>query len=140
LGYVNDIGQAYGARGNGLSFGWYADNTANARDRDVYSSPDERYDTFIHMQKPSDPNAFWEIAVPPGTYSVHLAAGDPSAIDSVFAIDAEGILALSGTPTTTNHWLENTVTVTVTDGRLTISNAPGAKNNKIDYIDITQIG
>jgi hypothetical protein len=140
LGYVNDIGRAYGARGNGLSFGWNADNTVNARDRDVSSSPDERYDSFIHMQKPSDPNAFWEIAVPTGTYSVHLAAGDPSNIDSVFAIDTEGILALNGTPTTTNHWLENTVTVTVTDGRLTIRNAPGSKNNKIDYIDITQIG
>jgi Legume lectin domain len=140
LGYVNDIGRAYGARGNGLNFGWNADNTANARDRDISSSPDERYDSFIHMQKPSDPNAFWEIAVSTGTYSLHLAAGDPSAIDSVFAIAAEGILALSGTPTTANHWLENTVTVTVTDGRLTISNAPGAKNNKIDFIDITQIG
>jgi fibronectin type 3 domain-containing protein len=140
VGYVNDIGQAYGPRSNGLSFGWNADNTANARDRDVTSSPDERYDSFIHMQKPAGSDAFWQIAVPNGTYSVHLAAGDPSAIDSVFAIDADGVLALGGTPTATNHWLENTVTVPVTDGRLTIRNAPGSSNNKIDYIDIAQIG
>jgi hypothetical protein len=139
-GYVNDIGLAYGDRGGGLTFGWNADNTANARDRDASTSPDERYDSFIHMQKPADPDAFWEIAVPNGTYSVHLAAGDPSAIDSVFAIDAEGVLALSGTPTAASHWIENTITVTVTDGRLTISNAPGAINNKIDFIDITQTG
>jgi fibronectin type 3 domain-containing protein len=139
-GYINDIGLAYGDRGNGLTFGWNIDNTANARDRDASNSPDERYDSFNHMQKPSDPNAFWEIAVPNGTYSIHLAAGDPLAIDSVFAIDAEGILVLSGTPTNANHWVEATATVTVTDGRLTISNAPGAINNKIDFIDITQTG
>jgi hypothetical protein len=54
------------------------DNTANARDRDVSSSPDERYHSFIHMQKHFGPDAFWEIAVSSGTYSVHLS----SAIDS----------------------------------------------------------
>jgi fibronectin type 3 domain-containing protein len=138
-GYANDTGQVYGARGNGLTFGWNADNSVNARDRDVASSPDERYDSFIHMQKPTNPDAFWEIAVPNGTYLVHLAAGDASAIDSVFAIDAEGVLALSGTPTSAQHWVENTVTVLVNDGRLTIRNAPGSNNNKIDYIDIMQL-
>jgi hypothetical protein len=139
VGYVTDIGQAYGPRSNGLSFGWNVDNTANARDRDAASAPDGRYDSFIHMQKPAGSDEFWQVAVPNGTYSVHLAAGDPSAIDSVFAIDADGVLALSGTPTAANHWLENTVTVPVTDGRLTIRNAPGSSNNKIDYIDIAQI-
>jgi fibronectin type 3 domain-containing protein len=139
-GYTNDLGSVYGARGNGLTFGWNASNTVNARDRDSSASPDERYDSFIHLQKPSNPDASWEIAVPNGTYSIHLAAGDPSAIDSIFAIDAEGVLALSGTPTAAATWIENTVTVAVTDGRLTIKNAKGAVNNKIDFIDITQIG
>jgi hypothetical protein len=77
--------------------------------------------------------------VPNGTYRVHLAAGDPAAIDAVFALDAEGVLALSGRPTNANHWVENTVTVKVTDGRLTLRSAPGAINNDIDFIDINQI-
>src|SRR5262249_29944983 len=51
----------------------------------------------------------------------------------------EGALAIQGTPSSSNLWLENTVTVVVTDGRLTISNAAGAKNNKLDFIAITQI-
>jgi fibronectin type 3 domain-containing protein len=139
VGYVNDVGSVYGARAGGLNFGWNASNSLNARDRNSGASPDERFDSFIHMQKPSNPGAFWEIAVPDGTYSIHLAAGDSDAIDSVFAIEAEGVLALSGTPTAAKHWFESTATVTVTDGRLTIKNAQGAVNNKIDFIDITQV-
>ncbi len=136
-GYVDDIGLAYAARGNGLTFGWNADNTANARDRDVPSSPDERYDTFLHLQKPSDPNTYWTIAVPNGTYTVHLIAGDPSFVDSVFKTSVNGVLALSGTSSASRHWVEGTAAVTVTNGRLVVSNAPGAQNNKIDAIDIT---
>ena len=78
----------------------------------------------------------WEIAVPSGTYTVHLVAGDPSNIDSVYKIQAEGVVVVSGTPTASTHWFEGTVTVTVSDGRLTVTPA-GGNNNKIDYIDIT---
>jgi hypothetical protein len=44
---------------------------------------------------------------------------------------------VSGTPTTSQHWLEGTKTVTVNDGKLTISNAAGSSNNRICYLDIT---
>jgi hypothetical protein len=138
-GYVSDTGLAFGARGNGLSYGWNIDNSVNARDRESSLSPDELHDTFIHMQKPSDPNASWQIAVPNGTYTVHVAAGDPSNIDSVYKINVGGILAVNGTPATANHWIEGTVTVTVTNGLLVVSNATGSKNNKIDFIDVTPV-
>jgi hypothetical protein len=138
-GYINDIGLAYGDRGNGFSFGWNVDNTANARDRDSANSPDECHDSFIHMEAPSNPNASWQIAVPNGTYSVHLLSGDPINFDSVYRINVNGILALSGVPDSSNFWFEHTVTVTVTNGRLTVSNAVGSQNNKIDCIDITQL-
>jgi hypothetical protein len=138
-GYLPDTGSAYGPRSNGLAYGWNIDNSANARDRDSTRSPDELHDGFIHMQKPSDPNAYWQIAVPNGTYQVHLLAGDPDNVDSVYRINVEDGLALVGTPTSTTHWFENTVTVTVVNGLLTISNATGATNNKINAIDITQL-
>jgi hypothetical protein len=67
-GYLPDSWAVYGDRGNGYTYGWNADNSANARDRDAPNSPNQRYDTFTHMQKPSNPNATWEIAVPNGTY------------------------------------------------------------------------
>ena len=64
-------------RGNGQTYGWNADNTAQARDRNSARSPDQAYDTLTHMQRPANPNAVWEIALPNGTYSVRLVAATP---------------------------------------------------------------
>jgi hypothetical protein len=43
---------------------------------------------------------------------------------------------VNGTPTSATRWIEGTATVTVSDGRLTISNGTGASNNKVNYLDI----
>jgi fibronectin type 3 domain-containing protein len=149
VNYVADTGLIYGSRGNGLTYGWNADNTAAARDRNNAISPNELYDSLVHMQAPGDPNAYWGIAVPNGTYLVHLIAGDPSAIDSVYKINvggtlsggtiSGGTLAISGTPTAAQHWFENSVTVNITGGVLYVSTASGGLNNKIDAIDITRV-
>jgi Legume lectin domain len=135
--YLADTGAAYGSRGNGYTYGWSGDNRANARERSAID--DQRYDTLLHMQKPENPNAVWELSVPNGTYQVHIVSGDPSHTDSVYRINVEGVLAISGTPTSARRWFENTVTVTVSDGRLTVSNATGASNNKINFLDITPV-
>jgi hypothetical protein len=138
-GYLPDTGAAYGLQSNGLTYGWNKDNSINARDRDSANSPDELHDGLIHMQKPNNPYAYWQIAVPNGTYQVHILSGDPDYIDSIYKINVQGVLALSGTPTSTNHWIENTVTVTVNNGVLKVTSGPGSRNNKIDAIDISQI-
>jgi hypothetical protein len=70
-------------------------------------------------------------------FTVHLVAGDPGFIDSLYKFNAEGSLILSGTPTAGKHWVEATAQVLVLDGRLTITNAAGAVNNKIDFIEVT---
>jgi hypothetical protein len=139
VGYVNDNGLAFGDRGSsGFWFGWNQDNAENCRDRDDPRSPDERYDSFCHMQKPGNPDAFWQIAVPNGTYTVHLVAGDPMDVfDAVYAINVQGILAVSGTPTPANKFFEGTLSVIVQNGLITVSNAAGSANNKIAFIDIT---
>lgn len=139
-GYLADTGAVFGNRGNGYSYGWNANNATTARDRNAANSPDQRYDTLLHLQKPENPNAVWELAVPNGTYRVRIVAGDPSHTDSVYRTSAEGVLAISGTPTVSQKWFDNTVTVTVTDGRLTITNASGAQNNKIAFVEVTQLG
>ena len=135
-GYLVDSGATYAAR-NGRTYGWNLNNAATARDRNSTLSPDQRYDTLQHMQKPENPNAVWEIAVPAGAYRVRVVAGDPSHQDSVYRINAEGVLAVSGTPGSTVRWFDNTVTVNVTDGRLTVSNGAGASNNKICFIEVS---
>jgi glucose/arabinose dehydrogenase len=138
-GYVPDSGAVYGPRGNGLTYGWRIDNTAYARNRNAPNSPDQRYDTFTHMQWPSDSrNAIWEIGVPNATYTVRIVAGDPLYWDAVYRMSAEGVLVVNGTPTSTARWVEGTATVTVSDGRLTIGNYAGASNNKICFIEITR--
>ena len=136
---VNDTGLALGTRINGLVYGWNKANSANARDRNSDNSPDEAHDSFALLQETTNAVAVWQMSVPNGTYRVTLLAGDPTTIDSVVALNAEGVLALSGTPTADNHWLQNTVTVTVADGRLTIGSAPGAIHNLIDFIEVLQI-
>ncbi len=139
-GYLADTGAAFGNRGTGLNYGWNIDNSATSRDRNAGNSPDQRYDTLLHLQKPTNPNAFWEIAVANGTYLVHVVAGDPSNIDSVYKLDVEGVRAIDATPTSAVRWFDNVVQVTVTDGRLTLSNASGSSNNKIDFIELKPVG
>ncbi len=136
-GYVADTGLVFGARGGGLSYGWNAANDVNTRDRNSAASPDQRYDTLDHMQKPGNPNASWELALANGTYDVHVVMGDPSHLDSDFRLNAEGASIVNGTPSAASHWLEGTRTITVTDGRLTLTNAVGAANNKLCFVDVT---
>lgn len=134
-GYLADTGAVYANRGNGHTYGWNADNRANARDRNA--TADQRYDTLVSMQR--NGNFSWEMAVPNGTYQVHIVSGDPSATDSAYRVNVEGSLAVSGTPSAKRKWFEADKTVVVGDGKLTVSNASGAVNNKINYLRITQV-
>src|SRR5439155_12892631 len=61
----------------------------------------------------------------------------PVGLDSVYGIDVEGVPAVRGTPSASTRWFAATVTVSVTDGRLTITNAAGSRNNKIDFVTVT---
>ena len=136
--FTVDNGRLFGQRGR-YFFGWDADNTANARQRNSSGSPDGFYDTYNHMQK-NGANRKWEIALPNGLYTVRLVAGDPGATDSVYKMSLEGQPVLSGTPTGDVRWFRSTTNVRVTDGRLTLTNTAGAINNKIAFIDIKAAG
>ena len=137
-GYLVDSGQVYGNRGNGFTYGWDASNTSFTRDRNSSLSADQRYDTLNHMQKAGGARV-WEIEVPNGNYNIFLVSGDSDFYDSVFRINVEGVLTVSGTPTSSTHWFSGTKTVTVSDGRLSVSNATGGSNNKICFIEITSV-
>jgi len=136
-GFLADGGAVYAARGNGQTYGWNADNAAQTRDRNVAASPDQAYDTLTHLQKTENPNAFWEIALPNGTYDVRIVSGDASNFDSVFRVAAEGVIVVNGTPTSASRWVEATAAVTVADGRLTLTSGAGASNNKVCFVEIT---
>src|SRR3954454_18723384 len=151
-GYTADSGAAYA---DAIGSGWVREDSLdaathvpldvspNARERNAIS--DQRLDTFIHMQFPASVAsstavripAAWEMAVAPDSYVVTVAVGDAgTAVDSTHRINVEGRTAImSFTPTATTKFATATVTVPVSDGRLTID-ARGGTNTKIDYVDI----
>jgi glucose/arabinose dehydrogenase len=136
-GYLVDAGRTFADRGNGQTYGWNADRTTHTRDRNAAISPDQRYDTLVYMQRSPNPDGFWEIAVPNGSYAVRVVVGDPIYYDNPVRITAEGAVVLSGTTTSAARWIDTTATVAVTDGRLTIGNGAGANGNKICFVEIT---
>ncbi len=133
-GYLIDSGAMFGYRGNGFYYGWNITNPY-FRDRNAVNSPDQRYDTFAWIFWNSS-NFAWDIAVPNGSYKVRVVSGDAINTFGTYATNVEGTLVISGTPTVGNYWLEGTATVNVTDGKLTLTNAPGAMNNKLNFVEI----
>src|SRR3954469_623790 len=137
-GYQVDAGAIYGDRGNGLTYGWNLNNAPYVFDRNAANSPDQRYDTLCLMQQAGNGN-LWEIAVPNGRYDVYIVAGDPITQNASFKITAEGSLVVNGKANANNRWDTGRKTITVSDGRLTIANGGGAKNNAICFIEITPV-
>ncbi|MFO8008405.1 MAG: sugar-binding protein, partial [Candidatus Brocadiia bacterium] len=131
-GYVADVSQTYGDRGNGYTYGWEA-SFDETRDRDAHS--DQRYDTLNHLQLDGTSH-YWEIAVPDGTHDVWLVCGDPSYTDQVNDMVVEGTSC--NDPDGQDNFDEYSVTVNVTDGRLTIEAAGSASNSKVCFVEITQ--
>lgn len=136
--YLADSGAVFGDRGNNLRYGWSSDISSSARKRGATDVRDQRYDTLLHMYLPSKGfDASWEIELPNGDYRVHFVAGDPWYNSEAESIDIEGIPFVSGAPGSSGA-LENTQVITVSDGRLTLSNSNDgtAITNKPLYIDI----
>lgn len=170
-GYLRDHGQPYGVRTGadqgGLTYGWRNEvggapidlatggTQGNGRDR-ATSQPDQRLDTLMHMQAAdiveggsafngTPARAYWELALPTGTYEVTVAVGDPTVNADVekHVLNLEGEPFLpSFTPTgptgsSTRHKVV-TGEVSVTDGFLTVD-AKGGTNTKINYIDVVPV-
>jgi hypothetical protein len=146
-GYVADTGAAW----NGTS-GWERqdnhaplDLTRNTRDR-ARTGIDARLNTLIHMQYGDVGGtsgvataAAWEYALPSGTYRVTVSAGDQPPYDSMHTVRVEGVTAISGfVSTAAAEFTQATVTVAVTDGRLTVD-AVGGRNTKLNYLEIAAV-
>ena len=101
---------------------------------------DRRYDFFAYMdyEKMTAPVS-WELAVPNGRYQVRLVAGDAQRYDSIFNLLVEGTVIMDAVPDAKTRWFDKTATVSVSDGRLTISNGPSSSNNKLTLIEVTEL-
>ena len=128
-GWEADTGLPYGDRGNGLTYGWESDISSGARDRG-----DDLYQTLMQMLEIHT----WEIALPNGDYDLWIVCGDPAYVDSDNDLDVEGVFVddADGIDARDDFYL----TVTVTDGKLTIFGAPsGNSKQKICLIEISPV-
>lgn len=132
-GYIADLGKTYAPR-NGQTYGWTGTQGPTIFDR---WSSDQLRRSFASMQW--NGSYTWEMAVPNGTYEVHVTAGDANGWNEAQKINAENVTVLNQTTTATNRWVDGTATVSVLDGKLTISNGSTTANNKINFVDIRSL-
>ena len=144
-GFLADQGEVFGARTNGFTYGWSADNRDFMRDRRDWKnaklkSPGRAHEfmAYFDHEKMSAP-VTWELALPHGEFRVRLVAGDMQRYDSIFGLKAENTVVVDGVPDTNKRWLEGAAVVAVQDGRLTIANVPGSSNNKLCFLEVTEV-
>ena len=130
-GYLVDAGHVFGNRGNGYSYGWNANNTGSARDRN--SIDEQIWDTFNHMRRQGEFS--WEIALPNGWYYIHLGSFDPNFTEDS-AIFGEGEQVLSGNTASEGRLEVRDMAVQVEDGRLSITAPSDNTFSKINFIRI----
>jgi hypothetical protein len=130
-GYVVDSGLPFGAVANGYTYGWTTDLSSFAVQCNNTASLDVRYDTAIMLVA----GGTWEMSVPNGMYDVKIVsgAGDSGSV-SAQKFTVEGVPATQIQSQANVGWSEETVTVVVTDGKLTIVGNPGSS---ICFVQIT---
>jgi fibronectin type 3 domain-containing protein len=131
-GYVRDSGSTYGSRGNNLTYGWDVSHTSNVFDRDRNSS--QLLDTTLLAKS----NAKWEIAVPNGTYTVRVGVGD-AANSSNNTVRVENSSLFSSVALAANTFSSRTVTVTVSDGRLTLQVGSADLLTRLTHVEVTRV-
>ncbi len=125
---VIDYGSTYDARRGGMTYGWSEDRTAQTVDRNVTRV--QRNDTFIRMN-----GATWEMAVANGSYTVYAVAGDPAQVGIRIAVEVEGTIALAAVTKARKPFLEASVTVAVTDGKLSVKSL--GSTDLLSYLGIS---
>lgn len=133
-GFIADSGGHFDvAKG----FGWVkGPSSYGTRDRNNEKSPTQAYDTMIHV----NPSSQWEAEVPNGTYEVTVCSGDPSFPGGMQNVQVEGNEAIKNTALSNGvQWIEKTVSVTVSDGKLTITFAGNSDIVRLCWISISSM-
>jgi PKD repeat protein len=133
-GFLVDSGRAFDA---GKGYGWInGPFSMGTRDRDESKSPDQAYDTMIHV----DQRSVWEMALSNGKYSVTICNGDPSFPQGTQSVQAEGTTVIDNASISkSSPWVEKSTTITVADGRLSITFTGSANPARLCWLKITAI-
>ena len=139
-GYPVDAGAVYGPRGDGYTFGWNANNMTATADRNSSKSPDQRYDTLIQMQQSHEPERILGGRRPERELQRARRRRRPDVALRRVQDQRRERSRDRPPPEETTRWVDRTQTVTVADGRLTISNGVGASANKLCFVEIVRVG
>jgi PKD repeat protein len=126
-GFLPDSGYSYNEE---RGYGWNGSGRLLPYDRNSSRSPDQQHDTIMYIY----PYQHWEMAVPNGTYEVTVSIGDPIKTLSKQNVQAEGQTVFKNTYVAKGNWIEETVTVEVTDGRLTLTFNGGRNYIVANYV------
>jgi N-acetylneuraminic acid mutarotase len=136
-GFRADSGRIYARRPSGLTYGWNVDTRASTYLRNSALSPTPAHESGNAFGDLG--TAVWDMAVVNGYYEVRVVAGDVIQTDADYRIRAENRLVVNAKPTANDRWVEGTVVVEVTDGKLTLRSDSTAVNNRISFVHIKRL-
>ena len=115
-GFLSDSGDAFSVE---KGYGWTTlPASMGPRDRNSTDSPDETYDTMIHVAA----TGTWEATVPIGQYTITICMGDALYPTGLQNAQIEGMPIVTDTNLSTDlKWIERSITTAVSDGRLTLT-------------------
>ncbi len=128
-----DYGEPYGAKANALTYGWVA-NPGTNQSLDLRGQGRFRANTglgliqstLIHTSDDNGQLAYWEIALPIGTYEVEATVGDAGGFtDSRHAVKVEGQELIAPSVPERKQLLTRKQNILVQDGRLTLDMSAG---------------
>jgi PKD repeat protein len=126
-GFLLDSGCSYDEE---RGYGWNGRGRLISVDRNSYRSPDQQHDTIMYIS----PYQQWEMAVPNGRYEVTVSIGDPSTRIYWQNVQVEGQTIFKNTCVARGNWTEETATVEVTDGKLTLTFRGGRNYTRANYV------
>jgi hypothetical protein len=126
-GFLPDSGHSYNEE---RGYGWNGRGKLFTVDRNSYMSPDQQHDTIIYIY----PYQQWEMAVPNGTYEVTVSIGDAKKRIYRQNVQAEGQAVFKNARVAKGCWIEETVNIEVTDGRLTLTFKGGRNYIQANYV------
>ncbi len=132
-GYVADTGGMFGAHG-AATYGWTV-----APGPAFGAAGDAAATGFNMAHAPAlKVGPTWEYVVPNGTYDVRIGAGQPGTHESInqFRLEDRTAAIDDDGPDGTDTFVAR---VTVKDGRLTLSAAPGAVNPRLAFVEINRM-
>ena len=146
-GWLPDLGDLFGDRGNGETYGWTeAPHAMRQRFELENPAPSMMHDGLAVMR-----GAVWEMDVPNGLYRVRVVAGDPISTNQrqIFDLNGERVFNITTTPsedvfenipvTADDRWADGVITVPVWEGKLRLEPHELSPDAKVCFLEIDRV-